>query len=70
MIQLTACEIDELKYCESELERILVLLDAAGAGIAAIHVNAAIEQLKKNLHTIGASNGEVVPFFLFPEDKG
>lgn len=67
MIQLTTCEIDDLKYCRRELEGVLELLDAAGAGIAAIHVNAAIEQLKKNLNAVEPSNGSGASIFRFPE---
>ncbi|QFT77819.1 hypothetical protein FIU90_09755 [Erythrobacter sp. THAF29] len=44
--QSKAWEIQAIIYAlESELQR----LDALGAGIAAIHVNAAIEQLRSNL---------------------
>lgn len=49
MIQMTTREVDELRQCQQALEQVLATLDSAGAGIAAIHVNAAIEQLKKNL---------------------
>ena len=49
MIHLTKREVDDLRLCQRALERVLATLDSTGAGIAAIHVDAAIEQLKKNL---------------------
>lgn len=67
MIQLTICEIDDLKYCQRELEGVLELLDAAGAGIAAIHVNAAIEQLKRNLDVVEPTDALASSVFRFPE---
>ena len=65
MIQLTSHEIDDLKYCLRELEGVLALLDTAGAGIAAIHVNAAIEQLKKNLEVVEAGGKDTNGASLF-----
>lgn len=67
MIQLTSRELDDLKYCKRELEGVLELLDTAGAGIAAIHVNAAIEQLKKNLMSLEPQSSLSRKAFLFPE---
>ncbi|UAB77097.1 hypothetical protein INR77_09655 [Erythrobacter sp. SCSIO 43205] len=52
MIRMTTKEVHDLKQSKLALEDILVTLDRAGAGIAAIHVNAAIEQLKKNLSSV------------------
>lgn len=67
MIQLTSREINDLKQCMDDLGRVLTTLDTAGAGIAAIHVNAAIEQLKKNLNALSANNDlDPTPLF-FPE---
>ena len=54
MIHMTTNEVVDLKQCQHALERVLVSLDTAGAGIAAIHVNAAIEQLKRNMAVIAA----------------
>jgi hypothetical protein len=65
MIQLTSHEIDDLKYCLRELEGVLTLLDKAGAGIAAIHVNAAIEQLKKNLQAVATGGNDAYGAALF-----
>ncbi len=45
----------EILECRRALETTLRKLDGLGAGIAAIHVNAAIEQLTGNLETIGQS---------------
>lgn len=67
MIPLTSCEIDDLQYCQRELEGVLAVLDAAGAGIAAIHVNAAIEQLKRNLEALSPIVGSAGSVLLFPE---
>lgn len=39
------------------LEEQLARLDTLGAGIAAVHVNAAIEQLRDNLQTLRESDG-------------
>lgn len=52
MINLTIGETIELQECRRVLEDTLKTLDHLGAGIAAIHVNAAIEQLTSNLETI------------------
>ena len=52
MIHLTIGETIELQECRKVLEGVLASLDHLGAGIAAIHVNAAIEQLASNLETI------------------
>lgn len=54
MIYMTTNEVVDLKQCQHALERVLVSLDTVGAGIAAIHVNAAIEQLKRNMAVIAA----------------
>jgi len=42
----------KLQECRKTLEHTLSALDRLGAGIAAIHVNAAIEQLTSNLEII------------------
>ncbi|WP_108790843.1 hypothetical protein [Erythrobacter sp. Alg231-14] len=52
MINLTIGETLELQDCRRALERTLDRLDHLGAGLAAIHVNAAIEQLNGNLEAI------------------
>ncbi len=52
MLHVTLGELAELKRCLTSLEDILTALDKVGAGIAAIHVDAAINQLKNNLDVI------------------
>ena len=69
MFQLTSCEIDDLIDCKGELENILLRLDAAGAGIAAINVNSAIEHLSNNLRAVGVSKAAKIPSLIFPEDN-
>ena len=69
MIQLTLHEVDDLKHCLRKLEIVLKTLDAAGAGIAAIHVNAAIEQLKKNLASVDPQAPLNRGAFIFPEEN-
>ena len=54
MLHVTLGELAELKRCLTSLEDILASLDKVGAGIAAIHVDAAINQLKNNLDVITA----------------
>ena len=44
-------DLAEMARCRSELEDVLQRLDAIGAGIAAIHVDAAIAQLRGNIET-------------------
>lgn len=52
-----AHEIQSILFVlEGELKR----LDHAGAGIAAIHVNAAIEQLRSNLTVINDNNARTL----------
>lgn len=53
MLHVTLDELAELKNSLTLLEDILTTLDQVGAGIAAIHVDAAINQLKSNLQAIG-----------------
>ena len=52
MLEYTKSEMLELDECRRNLQNVLRRLDDIGAGIAAIHVNAAIEQLQKNLNTV------------------
>jgi len=68
MFQLTSCEIDDLDHCKRELESVLKILDCAGAGIAAIHVDAAIEQLKSNIAAVAPEAGINTPLFFVQED--
>ena len=56
---LTSTEVQELKNCISDLEIVLEKLDKVGAGIAAIHVDAALVQLRGNLNS---SNDAFIPF--------
>lgn len=71
MIHLTLVEAEDINQCVGELQNILGRLDAVGAGIAAIHVNAAIEQLGKNLQCVMVdednAGGE---YLLVPENNG
>lgn len=63
MINLSISETLELQDCRKTLQCTLKRLDMLGAGIAAIHVNAAIEQLTSNLEAIGwpdADNADLV----------
>ena len=52
MLNFETSEVLEFHECLAVLERTLQRLDLLGAGIAAIHVNAAIEQLKGNIEAI------------------
>ena len=52
VVQLKKRELAELEQCVCTLEEVLVSLDTIGAGIAAIHVDAAINQLKTNLENL------------------
>ena len=70
MIQLTSLEIDDIDHCKRELEAVLKVLDTVGAGIAAIHVNAAIEQLKKNLVAVTPDCAPMRSDFFVKEDLG
>lgn len=70
MIQLTSREFGELERSIQELTRILATLDELGAGIAGIHVSAAIEQLNKNLEAIVLMRGDGTGAFFFPEASG
>lgn len=56
MIHANSSDWLELKQCLSALEQTLVRLDNVGAGIAAIHVDAAIHQLNANLQAIEDAN--------------
>lgn len=55
MNTIKIAETLELQECQRVLENTLRRLDQVGAGIAAIHVNAAIEQIKTNLKTVAHS---------------
>ncbi len=70
MIHMKTHEVEDLRQCQRTLERVLASLDTAGAGIAAIHVNAAIEQLKKNLSVVAADSESVdATHIFFPESN-
>lgn len=56
MGHISSGELAELQDCVSSLKAILSRLDRIGAGIAAIHVDAAIEQLGSNIRG-NAPNG-------------
>lgn len=60
MIHVTFHELEDLKSSLATLEDVLEKLDRLGAGIAAIHVDAAINQLKNNLEVISQNPPEVV----------
>lgn len=46
---LSMNDMVELQKCSDSLEVVLLTLDSVGAGIAAIHVDAAITQLRGNI---------------------
>ena len=70
MIHITTREVDDLRQCERALEQVLATLDSASAGIAAIHVNVAIEQLKKNLAVVTVDRADLEePPLLFPDQN-
>ena len=52
MIHITIDELGELQSSLVALEKVLETLDRIGAGIAAIHVDAAIDQLRNNLEIV------------------
>ena len=52
MKNITASDRLELSDCQRVLEMTLCRLDCLGAGIAAIHVDAAIQQLRENIRLI------------------
>lgn len=52
MIETRLPEAHDLHAVLHTLERQLIKLDAMGAGIAAIQVNAAIEQLRTNIEVV------------------
>lgn len=52
MIHVSASELAQLKSSIAALKDVLGTLDDLGAGIAAIHVDAAINQLKNNLEVV------------------
>ena len=56
MLHVTLSELAELTRSLTLLEDILATLDQVGAGIAAIHVDAAINQLKNNLDAVGGQD--------------
>ncbi len=49
MIHISIRELGELQESVVALDKVLETLDRIGAGIAAIHVDAAIDQLRNNL---------------------
>ena len=53
MLHVSECELAKLRQSLTCLETVLDTLDEIGAGIAAIHVDAAVNQLKNNLEVIG-----------------
>lgn len=60
MIQVTIVELQGLQDSVRALENVLETLDLVGAGIAAIHVDAAINQLKNNLDGIEQDAGDPI----------
>ncbi len=60
----------ELQECQRVLECALRQLDQVGAGIAAIHVNAAIEQLKTNIAQVkGSAENNLEPMLNYASDS-
>ena len=49
MIHISISELGELQESLVALDKVLETLDRIGAGLAAIHVDAAIDQLRNNL---------------------
>ena len=58
MLHITVGEFAELKRSLATLEDVLQTLDAVGARIAAIHVDAAINQLKSNVEAVALAHTE------------
>ena len=58
VLHITVGEFAELKRSLATLEDVLQTLDTVGAGIAAIHVDAAINQLKSNMEAVALANTE------------
>lgn len=58
MIHVTRGELAELEASLATLETVLEKLDDIGAGIAAIHIDAAINQLKNNIEVIGLNQSD------------
>ncbi|MHA7818259.1 MAG: hypothetical protein ACX930_01285 [Erythrobacter sp.] len=54
MLHVTPKELARLGHCLTSLETVLQTLDELGAGIAAIHVDAAIDQLRGNIEVARA----------------
>ncbi|MEE4200668.1 hypothetical protein [Erythrobacter sp.] len=52
MLHITTEELHELHFCLAKLDGVLERLDRIGAGIAAIHVDAAIHHLRDNLDAV------------------
>lgn len=52
MLHVTPDELTRLKASLTSLESVLQTLDEIGAGIAAIHVDAAITQLRNNIEVV------------------
>ena len=52
MMNFDASKVLDMHECVALLEQTLARLDSLGTGIAAIHVNAAIEQLRSNIEAI------------------
>ena len=59
MLHLTSEELSDLTNSVATLEVVLSRLDRIGAGIAAIHVDAAISQLRNNLEIIAEDDWNV-----------
>lgn len=57
MKNITTSDRLELSDCQRVLEMTLCRLDSLGAGIAAIHVDAAIQQLRENIRHIDEAEG-------------
>lgn len=62
VIHLDLDQTAALQTCQADLRDVLERLDLAGAGIAAIHVNAAIEHLQQNLENAEQLNSSSSPF--------
>ncbi len=59
MIHISIRELGELQESLVALDKVLETLDRIGAGIVAIHVDAAIDQLRNNLDLCEAQGAVV-----------
>lgn len=61
MAQTSILKAHQIQAVISNLQQELAKLDRIGAGIAAVHVNAAIEQLRTNLSMLSDAHERQLP---------